>query len=125
MIDDTEQVLLAYHSGDGAWVLPGGSVQLGESLREAVVREVVRKPAFRRSLTDRMPLSRISFITMGIHARFCLWCFRRRQNQRRLETSWGEPGEPIEDADWFEKLPEEIFEGKITKQVLEHVRERK
>ncbi|WP_336037778.1 NUDIX domain-containing protein [Halobacterium yunchengense] len=58
-LDDTERVLLAYHSGDGSWLIPGGSVQPGESLHEAVVREVreetgvssserfVKKPAYR------------------------------------------------------------------------------
>jgi ADP-ribose pyrophosphatase YjhB (NUDIX family) len=38
--DATGQILLQRRSDNGLWGLPGGSVEIGESVRDAIVREV-------------------------------------------------------------------------------------
>ena len=38
--DATGQILLQQRSDNGLWGLPGGSVEIGESVRDAIVREV-------------------------------------------------------------------------------------
>jgi ADP-ribose pyrophosphatase YjhB (NUDIX family) len=40
IFDRRERLLLQQRSDGGQWGLPGGSVEIGESVREAVVREV-------------------------------------------------------------------------------------
>ena len=41
--DDANRVLLEYRRDFGAWSLPGGACELGESVMEALVREVLEE----------------------------------------------------------------------------------
>src|SRR5690242_21813409 len=38
--DDTGRVLLIQRSDNGAWALPAGSIELGETMRDCAAREV-------------------------------------------------------------------------------------
>lgn len=121
VLNDAERVLLAYHSGDGSWLVPGGSVQPGESLREAVIREVQEETGV--SVTPDRPHAVVENIVQ--HNRdsqsFIFVMFSAQPESRETGNELGEPGEPIEDADWFGKLPDEIFEREIAGQVLERI----
>lgn len=113
VLDETERVLLAYHSGDGSWLLPGGSVQPGESLREAVVREV-REETGISAKPDR-PYAIVENVVRhkGDSRSFLFVIFSAQAESTRIGDESGESGEPIEDADWFNKLPEKMFEREI------------
>ncbi|WP_418771544.1 hypothetical protein [Halobacterium yunchengense] len=54
---------------------------------------------------------------------FLFVIFSARAESTEVGNELGEPGEPIEDADWFDKLPDEVFEREIAEQVLRQVRE--
>jgi ADP-ribose pyrophosphatase YjhB (NUDIX family) len=45
--DEQGQILLQRRSDNGRWGLPGGSVEIGESVAEAIRREVVEETGFR------------------------------------------------------------------------------
>ncbi len=47
ILDRQGRVLLQQRSDGGQWGLPGGSVEIGESVREAVVREVQEETGLR------------------------------------------------------------------------------
>lgn len=116
-------VLLAYHVDDGAWLLPGGSVQPGESLREAVVREV-REETGVEVMPGRPHAVVENAVTHGDAERsFRLVAFSARAETTGIGTDLGEPGEPIEDAGWFEGLPENVFEREFAERVVRRVRE--
>jgi ADP-ribose pyrophosphatase YjhB (NUDIX family) len=124
VLDDTERVLLAYHSDDGSWLVPGGSVQPGESLHEAVVREVHEETGV--SVKPNRPHAVVENIVQhGDNSRsFLFVMFSAQAGSTAIGNELGEPGEPIEDADWFDKLPDEVFRREIAEEVLERVRER-
>ena len=47
IFDPRGRLLLQQRSDGGQWGLPGGSVEIGESLREAVIREVGEETGLR------------------------------------------------------------------------------
>ena len=47
IVDRQGRLLLQQRSDGGQWGLPGGSVEIGESLRDAVVREVREETGLR------------------------------------------------------------------------------
>lgn len=49
--DDEGQILLQQRSDNGYWGLPGGGVEAGESIREAVAREVWEETGYTIELT--------------------------------------------------------------------------
>ncbi|WP_162991368.1 NUDIX hydrolase [Halostella salina] len=124
VLDATDRVLLAYHRDDGAWLVPGGSVQPGESLREAVIREVHEETGV--SVTPDRPYAIVENIVQhsGDSRSFRFVMFSAQAKSPEIGNKLGEPGEPIADADWFDSLPDEIFKRELAEQVLERVRER-
>lgn len=120
VLDGDGRVLLAYHSGDSAWLAPGGSVQPGESLREAVIREVREETGV--SITLDRPHAIVENVARcdGVSRSFLFVMFSARAASTEVGGELGEPGEPIKAADWFDTLPADVFE----KSLLERVRER-
>ena len=47
IFDDAGKVLLERRSDNGFWGLPGGAVEVGESVEQAVVREVMEETGLR------------------------------------------------------------------------------
>jgi 8-oxo-dGTP pyrophosphatase MutT (NUDIX family) len=41
--DDAERILLIQRSDNGAWALPAGSIELGETMRDCAIREVLEE----------------------------------------------------------------------------------
>ncbi|WP_135830022.1 NUDIX hydrolase [Halorussus halobius] len=123
VVDDSERVLLAYHGGDGSWLLPGGSVQPGESLRDATVREVREETGV--SVKPDRPYAVVENIVQhGEDSRsFTFVLFSAHAITTEIGSELGTPDEPIEDADWFDDLPDNVFKREIAERVLERVRQ--
>ncbi|WP_458209730.1 NUDIX hydrolase [Haladaptatus sp. NG-SE-30] len=125
VFDAAERVLFAYHENDNAWLVPGGSVQPGESLREAVVREVHEETGV--SVKPDRPYAIVENIVRcdGDSRSFRFVMFSAAAETVAIGDDLGEPGEPITDAEWFSELPAEIFERELTEQILTRILERK
>ncbi|MFP8958093.1 NUDIX hydrolase [Natrialbaceae archaeon A-CW3] len=122
VLDPLERVLLAYHRDDEAWLLPGGSVHTDESLREAVVREVAEETGVQ--VEPVRPYAIVENVVQNdARARsFTVVFFSADATSTAIGTDLGEPGEPIDRADWFTELPEAVIERALAKRVLERVR---
>ncbi|MFP9192613.1 NUDIX hydrolase [Natronosalvus vescus] len=122
ILDSVERVLLAYHRGDESWLLPGGSVQPDESLREAVVREVSEETGVH--VEPMRPHAIVENVVEndGRTHSFAVVFFSADPTSTAIGTDLGAPGEPIERADWFDELPEDVYDRALTKRVLERVR---
>lgn len=118
VIDSTERILLAYHGGDSAWLAPGGSVQPGESLRQAVVREVREETGV--TVSPNRPRAIVEHIARhdGESRKFRHVMYSAQPESTVIGDDLGEPGEPIEAVDWFENLPVNVFEKSLVEQVL-------
>ncbi|MFB6286869.1 MAG: NUDIX domain-containing protein [Candidatus Bipolaricaulia bacterium] len=120
-LDVRGRVLLIHHPDDG-WLTPGGTVQPGEFLREAVVREVHEETGVRVA-PDRPQALVESTIRHGPERatlRFVLFTAR----PRTLETAkrLGMDDEPIQAASWFDELPEPLYYADLTRRVVTRCR---
>ncbi|OIB58738.1 NUDIX domain-containing protein [Natrialba sp. SSL1] len=121
VLDETGRVLLTYHGGDSAWLAPGGSVQPSESLREAVIREVHEETEV--SITPDRPHAIVENIVRhnGKSLSFRFVMFSAWAESTEVGDELGEPGEPIEEADWFDDLPADVFEEPLVERVLQRL----
>jgi ADP-ribose pyrophosphatase YjhB (NUDIX family) len=89
---DTEGALLLVHKTDNnLWALPGGGVDLGESVSDAVVREVKEETGLDVEVTDLVgvytnPRHVIAYDDGEVRQQFSL-CFRTRLLGGQLATS--------------------------------------
>lgn len=124
VIDPADRVLLVYDEIDGCWMVPGGTVQPGESLREAVIREVHEetgveidpiRPEFVRDLEFHHRDRQTAFT-------FVMYSASAPSVEPRI-TSKAE--DELVDVDWFEELPPDTEEREGTATILERARERR
>ncbi|MFB6221717.1 MAG: NUDIX hydrolase, partial [Halolamina sp.] len=110
VVDDDGRVLLVYDEDDDCWVVPGGTVQPGEALREAIVRELKEEAGV--EIEPKRPHSLIEVVCtdgereMG----FNVVGFGAEPVTTRIGTDLGVDDESITDAAWFDELPENLFE---------------
>jgi ADP-ribose pyrophosphatase YjhB (NUDIX family) len=92
IVRDTEGALLLVHKTDNnLWALPGGGVDLGESVSDAVVREVKEETGLDVEVTDLVgvytnPRHVIAYDDGEVRQQFSL-CFRTRLAGGQLTTS--------------------------------------
>lgn len=122
VLDARKRVLLAYNSDDESWLLPGGTVQASESLREGLIREVHEETGV--SAVPGRPRALGEFVchhdgeTDGFRTVVC----DADPESREIGDDLGEPGEPIEKARWFTDLPENTFEREFAVEVVARCR---
>lgn len=122
VLDDDERVLLVYHGDDDQWVTPGGAVKPGETLQEALGREVSEETGI--EVEPQRPhylleeTLRCGEEMSGL--RFVL--FSAKPETTAIGDDLGVDGEPIEDAAWFDELPPATYERERTADVLRRVR---
>lgn len=121
-LDDDGRVLLAYNADDEQWVVPGGSVQPGETLAEGVVRELAEETGV--AVEPVRPHGVVENV-MAYEDRtrsFTTVAFETRPATTAVGTELGEPGEVIERAAWFDELPAETFEREFASRLLDRLR---
>lgn len=110
--------MLAYNSVDKSWLLPGGALQTGESLREGLVREVWEETGV--PVTPGRPHALGEFV--GHHGGkangFQTVVLDATPQSTEIGDDLGEPEEPIEEAGWFDDLPKNVFERELAMEVL-------
>lgn len=98
------ELLLVWHEGVEMWVVPGGEIQEGESLRETAERELREEAGIEAAydglaMTVRVTVECDEYSTWGVLPLF----------EGRAETTTpavDDPDGEITDAQWFDDLPE-------------------
>ncbi|MFD1644877.1 NUDIX domain-containing protein [Haloarchaeobius litoreus] len=121
-LDGDGRVLLVYNADDEQWVVPGGSVKPGETLPEALVRELDEETGVR--VEPVRPHAAVENVIEyeGRTRSFTTVAFEADPTTTAVGENLGEDDEAIERADWFAELPEETFEREFATRLLERVR---
>lgn len=123
-IDPGGRVLLVYDEIDESWMAPGGTAQPGESLKEAVIREVHEetaveiepiRPEFVRELEFHHRDRQTSFT-------FVFYSAKAPAKEPRITA---EAEDELADVGWFDELPEDTEEREGTATILERARSRR
>ncbi len=104
--DDVERVLLVENGWSDGWILPGGSVETGETLGEAGVREVAEETGVGVELDRPLLVERQTFTHDGgaVSGQFVL--FGGTATDAEIRDDLGLEDETIHAARWFADLPE-------------------
>ena len=123
VLDAADRVLLAYHETDGQWVLPGGTLQPGESLRDGLRREVREETGL--EVKPRRPHAIWEHVVRHGDNRngFCVAVLEAVPMTTEIGTDLGVDGEPILEADWFRSLPEDVYQREFAERALEQIRD--
>lgn len=121
VLDDDGKLLLIYDADDDAWMLPGGTLQPGESLAESVVREVREEAG-----VEIEPVRPHSAVEVGCtdgerEASFTVVGFEARASSTTVGTDLGVEDESITEAAWFAELPSELFARDHAEALFERV----
>ena len=121
-LDDAGRVLLVYNGDDEQWVVPGGSVQRGETLPEALVRELEEETGV--AVEPVRPHAAVeNVITYDGRTRsFTTVAFEARPETTTVGENLGEDDEAIERASWFHELPVETFEREFATRLVDRLR---
>jgi 8-oxo-dGTP diphosphatase len=105
-IIDNKKILLTKREDFEVWCLPGGSVEDGESLAEAAIREAKEETGVEVELTHLVGVySRLGGMWNDVHA--VLFAGRPIGGELRVQ-----PGETVEVAYFpFDEIPEEVLFG--------------
>jgi ADP-ribose pyrophosphatase YjhB (NUDIX family) len=105
VIDDEGRVLLIHRTDNDRWALPGGEVELGESVSSAVIREVREETGIEVEITGLVgiysdPKHIIAYDDGEVRQQFSI-CFRAHQVGGTLRGS-----SESSEVDWLR--PEEL-----------------
>lgn len=122
VLDGEGRLLLIYDEDDESWMLPGGTLQPGESLTESVVREVDEEAGV--PIVPQRPHSAIeSVCTDGERsAAFTVVGFEATPVSTTVGSDLGVDDESITDAAWFAELPEPLFARDHAEALFERAR---
>lgn len=117
--DEDGRVLLVDQPWADGWLAPGGSLKPGETLREAVTREVREEtgiaitPVQPRAVDEYTVVNAETDETFGWTAVF----FEARAETTEFASDLGVEGEEIEDATWFDGLPDDLYRPELIEAV--------
>lgn len=106
------------------WTLPGGAVEPGETLSEAVVREVAEETGVGVEPVRPVGVDE-SVVVDGerrIEMRFVHFLCRATDPEVSERSDLGDPDEEITEARWLAELPADVFNPEYTRRVYEFAR---
>ncbi|WP_331235891.1 arsenic resistance N-acetyltransferase ArsN2 [Natronorarus salvus] len=110
--------LLVRNGWSDGWVIPGGKVETGESLREAVDREVREETGVSVGEPEPVALVEQTF-TDGereVEGWFVVFAAEARSESLAVEPGIGD--ETIHEVRWFDQLPEELEHRSVIERAL-------
>lgn len=119
--DDAGRVLLVDQSWADGWLVPGGVRKPGESLSESVVREVREETGITITPVRPHAIDEYTFVNERTDetSGWTTVCFEAVADTTEIGSDLGVDGEEIEDADWFESLPDDVFHRELTERVYQ------
>lgn len=119
IVDDAGRILLVLRKNEpqaGYWSLPGGKVEPGETIVDAVVREVAEETGLQIDVVERAWVVDIPYpggagvddIVFEVHD------FRATVRSGALHA-----GDDAADAAWF--TPDELLGARVTSGLIEHL----
>lgn len=105
--DGEGRIVLVRNRWSDGWVLPGGNVESGESLREAVVREVREETGLAARVERPLEVVEQTFVSKdddSVWGHFVV--FEARTVDSELGDDLGVDETEIEDAAWFATVPD-------------------
>lgn len=119
--DPDGRVLLVDQPWADGWLAPGGALKPGESLDEAVVREVREETGIEVEPVAPRAVDDFSFVdeATGETAGWTLVVYEADARTTAIDDDLGLDGEEIRDARWFDGLPENVFNPDLFERVYE------
>ncbi|AWB27038.1 NUDIX hydrolase [Halococcoides cellulosivorans] len=111
-----DAVLLVRETHHDQWVLPGGQVQEGESIREGARRELREEAGIDVGFDGLGLLGRVEFYSEGHRTWGVLPVYEAVTE--RVEPSIDDPDEEILAADWFVDPPDDVRDRSILERYL-------
>ncbi|MFB6165611.1 MAG: NUDIX domain-containing protein [Haloarculaceae archaeon] len=109
--DDAGRVLLVRE--DGRWFAPGGEVETGETLEEALVREVAEETGVAITPDEPVAVTEVSYVHGDQHRSFHFVHFTATPQTTELTDDPGLDGEAIEEVQWAETVPEDTLDREV------------
>lgn len=105
--DDVGRIALVRNRWSDGWVLPGGNVESGETLREAVVREVREETGLDARVERPLEVVEQTFVCEGDSVGGQFVVFEARTADAELGDDLGVDETEIAAARWFAEIPDD------------------
>lgn len=105
--DDADRIALVRNRWSDGWVLPGGNVEPGETLREAVGREVREETGLGASVERPVEVVEQTFVSGDDTVQGHFVVFDARTEDAGLGDDLGVDDSEIEAATWFAAVPDD------------------
>jgi len=125
VLDDSDRVLCITGEDDDRWLLPGGTLHDGETLREGLVREVREETGVDVDPVRPHAVGETRIVNADdsdAWTGFRVVLYEASATDTTVGDDLGVDDEAIARADWFEELPENVFNPELTRPAVEHAR---
>lgn len=126
VLDERERVLCIRADEDETWLLPGGTLQRGESLAEGLVREVREETGVDVDPVRPHAVGSSKIVNAADRDEwtgFRVVLYEANGTDTTVDDDLGVGDESIAAADWFRELPEPLFNADFTRPAVRAARE--